>query len=44
MPPTNAPAQVSQPAPTTTPQRSERPELGQKEPKFVIKLIGPLPT
>lgn len=43
MPPTNAPAQVSQPAPTT-PQRVERPHLGDKEPKFVIKLSCPVPT
>jgi len=45
MPPTNAPAQVPAPAPQpSAPQRNERPQFGATEPKFVIKLNGPLPT
>ena len=45
MPPTNAPAQIPVPAPQpNTPQRNERPQFGAKEPKFVIKLNGPMPT
>jgi hypothetical protein len=27
-----------------TPQRNERPYLGEKEPKFVIKLACPIPS
>ncbi|MDQ2980206.1 MAG: hypothetical protein M3R62_13400 [Acidobacteriota bacterium] len=47
MPPTHAPVQVSpdasQPNPSS-PQRNERPYLGEKETKFVIKLASPIPA
>jgi hypothetical protein len=47
MPPTSAPVQVSQDlsqSNPSSPQRSERPYLGEKEPKFVIKLASPIPA
>lgn len=47
MPPTHAPVQVSpdeaQPNPSS-PRRNERPYLGEKETKFVIKLASPIPA
>ena len=47
MPPTHAPVQVSQDAAQTnpsSPRSNERPYLGEKEPKFVIKLASPIPA
>ena len=41
----NVPVQVPDSASTqNAPQRNERPYLGEKEPKFVIKLSIPIPT
>jgi hypothetical protein len=47
MPPTHAPVRVSQdaaPSNPSSPRRSERPYLGEKETKFVIKLASPIPA
>jgi hypothetical protein len=40
----NVPVQVPDSASSQDPQRNERPYLGEKEPKFVIKLSSPVPT
>jgi hypothetical protein len=44
MPPTNEPVRVVEPRPAKPEQtRNERPRLGEKEPKFVIKVIASVP-
>lgn len=44
MAPSNEPVRVVEPRPEKPEQaRNERPHLGEKEPKFVIKLIASVP-
>jgi hypothetical protein len=44
MPPTPASRETTESASNqTTPQRNDRPYLGDKEPKFVIKIQTPVP-
>jgi hypothetical protein len=47
MPPTHAPVPVSPDATlanSSSPRHNERPYLGEKETKFVIKLASPIPA
>lgn len=44
MAPSNEPVRAAEPRPDPAEQtRNERPHLGEKEPKFVIKLQTPVP-
>jgi len=44
MPPSNEPIRAAEPRPEKSEQtRNERPHLGEKEPKFVIKIVGQIP-
>ena len=44
MAPSNEPVRAAEPRPAKPEQtRNERPHLGEKEPKFVIKLVGTVP-